>query len=184
MTLWWHVLRVGRTSSKLYQSPGWVTRVGDWMELDLGEDRDLTGVVTQARGNQGAHSVTHFKIQYKLEGADAFVELDSELKGPTVEFLENATLQALDKHRLFNAFFPEVIRARYLRMVVVTCHVACNIRAEVLLNVGNNPFRGKHVFRRCLNTDRYTRVISVGTYTQHMQKQTTSVANVACIIST
>jgi hypothetical protein len=36
------------------------------------------------------------------------------------------------------------------------------LRAEVMLHVGNDVFAGKHVFRRCLETDGFTRLVNVG----------------------
>ena len=154
-----------RTSSQLGQSPGWVARIGNKMDLDLGENRDLAGVVTQARGNNyGPFAVTRFSVEYKLEGANDFVAVPGEpLYGPDVEFLSNTTHGwHVNMNKLFNAYFPQVIRARYVRFVIKECSGHCNMRAEVLLHISNDMFAGKHVFRRCLNTDRYTRVINVG----------------------
>jgi len=134
------------------------------MELDLGEVRDLAGVVTQARGNTccGARAVTKFDILYKATDSDDYQSL-AGLEGPSVKYLQNSTHGwSKDLNRRFNAFFPEIIQARYVRFVVKSCYVACNMRAEVLLHISNDMFAGKHVFRRCLNTDRYTRVVSVG----------------------
>ena len=47
--------------------PGWIPTAnakGEWMQIDLGEERDVAGVVTQARGNNccGPMGVTSFTV--------------------------------------------------------------------------------------------------------------------------
>merc|ERR1719272_684568 len=101
------------------------------MDLDLGENRDLAGVVTQARGNNWAHAVSRFSVEYKLEGANDFVAVPgAPLYGPDAEFLSNkthgwhatklqfyqktGTSREFNKNTKFNAYFPEFIRARYV----------------------------------------------------------------------
>ena len=128
------------------------------MELDLGEDRNLAGVVTQARGNHWPHAVSRYSVEYKLAGANDFVAVQGEpMHGPDAEFLKNATHGwKVNRNKHFNAFFRKPIRARYVRFIIKECIGACNMRAEVLLHISNDMFQGKHTFRRCLNTDRYS----------------------------
>ena len=148
-----------RTSSTLDNSPGWVASggAGRWMQMDLGGTFDVTGVVTQARGNRccGDQYVTGFQVLYKVDAADAFSEIPGVLQGPTAE------TYAASWHTKINAFFPSVVRARYIRIVVVTKVGAIAMRAGVLLHVGNDVMAGRHEFRRCLATDGYDRVVAV-----------------------
>ena len=171
-----------RDDSLLDDSPGWVSghERGHWMELDLGEDRDLAGVVTQARGNGccGPQAVTEFKILYRTEaGSEAgedFKEVGGggPLLGPDVEYLTGDWGNGGDDRDVrFNAYFPEVIKARYVRFVTVACYGMCTMRGEVLLHISNDMFTGKHLFRRCLETDQYTRVVNVGSLTVEEAQQ-------------
>jgi hypothetical protein len=94
--------------------PGWISgikKAGEWMQIDLGEDRDVTGIVTQARANMAAHSVTGYTVSYAADAdADTFADVPGTLHGPTVDFLQNEW--AAEKDRKFNAFFPSVVSGR------------------------------------------------------------------------
>lgn len=172
-----------RDASRLYQSPGWVStqQVGAWMEIDLGEDREINGVVTQARGNNWAWAVTSFRVQYSSDGV-TYDEVPGLLYGPTADYLAND--HAADMNVLFKAFFPDVITARYVKFVVVTYTGMVVMRAEVLLHIGKDVYTGKHVFRRCLETDRFTRLVRAGSLTEDESRAFTTPANftksVAC----
>jgi hypothetical protein len=81
------------------------------MQIDLGEDREVTGMVTQARANHWAHAVTGYTVSYAADAdADTFADVAGTLQGPTVDFLD--TEWAADKDRKFNAFFPSVVSGR------------------------------------------------------------------------
>jgi hypothetical protein len=159
---------IRRDSSQLDQVPGWIPSSnlkGEWMQIDLGEDRELSGVVTQARGNNccGPMGVTSFTVQYSSDGVN-FEAVPGVLPGPSEAYLTNDWAASL--HDKFQVFFPSVITARYIRIVVETWVNTPVLRAEVLLHKTTDVFHGKHVFRRCLESDRYTRLVQVGSLTE------------------
>ena len=198
-------------------------RKGEWMELDLGKDTELSGVVTQGAGGStdcfqeggsyepstaadsgdlcrngrsrwdcpvgctayhklprcyvtgkkrsfvcrtrnitGGVGVTSFKIQYRTaaSGTGEFEEFGGTIfKSVDSKYLE--TEWANDQNKMVKAFFPKVVTARYVRFVVETFVGQAVMRADVLLHESNDMFSGKHVFRRCLETDRFTRLVKV-----------------------
>ena len=148
--------------------PGWMpqgTPVGQWMQMDLGADAEVNGVVTQARGNSGYGSmaVTRFKLQYATAASPTvLIDVGSFTGGPT-----NAEYAADIQHKT-NFWLPGVITARYLRFTI-EAHVDTNyaaLRAGVMLHLEvPDPFVGKHSFRRCLATDRYTKLVTVAKLT-------------------
>ena len=217
-----------RSTSLLGGNAGWLAigdAKGQWMELDLGEDKELSGVVTQASGpgilcpqangvyerqpagnvgvgdlcrnfrarwdcptgctatnkipfcypdggkkpNYGVcrelegaspgFGVTSFKIQYKTAAGAGFKEFDAVFRSVDIDYLKDEWSSNQDKQ--FKAFFPRVVAARYIRFVVQTFVGKAAMRADVLLHTSTDMFSGKHLFRRCLETDRFTRVVKV-----------------------
>jgi hypothetical protein len=85
------------------------------------------------------------------------------------------------KHRLFrlgageefdktDGILPETITARYVRIVIETTAPstcpALKLKAAVLLHTAEvDMFVGKHEFRRCLESDRYLKLVNVGKLT-------------------
>jgi hypothetical protein len=158
-----------RAPGTLNANPGWLPqnrRKGEWMQIDLGEARKVTGVVTQARGNNccGPHGVTHVSFEYSSNGVEFQKVPGGVFQGPTVAFL--TTEWASNFHRKFPIFFPAVITARYIRLVVEAWYGLPALRAEVLLHLEADMYSGKHVFRRCLESYEYTRRINVGELTE------------------
>lgn len=154
-----------RTSSRINDAPGWISFSGKgaWMQLDLGSETEVTGVVTQGRGNNccGPMGVPEFRVRYSRDGETFYDVGDGgTFYGPSEDFLTNEW--ASDMHRKFKTFFPTVITARYVRFIVQTIHRLSAMRADVLQAVGDDMFVGKHHFRRCLESDQYTRLVSVG----------------------
>ena len=164
-----------RKGGTLGGMPGWIPK-GDiksqWMQLDLDTDTDINGVITQARGNNWAWAVTQYRVQYStsddFDNDVAFKEVPGLLQGPTVDYLDNEYASEPNKRhsRKFKAFFPAAVTARYVRILPETWKSTPVLRAEVLLALNDDVFTGKHVFRRCLETDGYTRIVSVGSLTE------------------
>jgi hypothetical protein len=69
-------------------------------------------------------------------------------------------------HRKFNAFFPQVVQARYVRIHPKTWVSMVVMRAEVLYAANPDVYSGKHVFARCMETDQYTKLVNVGPLTE------------------
>jgi hypothetical protein len=111
------------------------------------------------RGGTGGVGVTSFKIQYKTAAGSGFEEFDTIFRSVDTEYLK--TEWASNPNKMVKAFFPKVVAARYIRFVVETFVGQAVMRADVLLHLSNNMFAGKHVFRRCLETDRFTRIVNV-----------------------
>ncbi|XP_066270107.1 lactadherin-like [Branchiostoma lanceolatum] len=44
-------------------------QVGEWLQVDLGQTKDVTGVITQGRPNIADNWVTSYKLQYSTDGA-------------------------------------------------------------------------------------------------------------------
>eukprot|EP00039_Didymoeca_costata_P029030 m.22963 g.22963 ORF g.22963 m.22963 type:complete len:1851 (-) comp7454_c0_seq1:181-5733(-) len=156
-----------RTSSQLNENaPGWVSGgTNQWMQLDLGEAREIIGIVTQARGNNccGPMGVTEYHVKYSLDGVN-FTDINRVMKSATVDWLANNWTD--DMNAKFNAFFPEIVTARFVRIYPKAWYRLSAMRADVLLPRNNDIFKGKHSFRRCLETGDYTRVIDVGPLTE------------------
>ena len=159
----WTWSRAARGYPWLGHAVGWVAgggSTGEWIQIDLGDDMPLTGVVTQSRGNNccGPQYVASYRVQYSSDDV-TFTEIAVIFNGPTADDY------AASRNTKVNAYFPEPITARYVRFVVETHVGAVAMRAGVLLHVGGDMVAGKHEFRRCLESDGYTRVVTVGQLT-------------------
>ena len=168
---------------------GWLPSgnpIGQWMQLDLGSDREVDGVVTQARGSTNAgvsQAIATYKIQYATSANPS--------SHATVPGLFRSTTPeewALNSHHPTQHMLPTVVTARYIRFVIETVHgTHAALRAAVLLHTPiKNMFVGKHEFRRCLDSDRYMKLVKVGILTRAMSQalnQTTpqtTTKSVAC----
>lgn len=111
-----------RTDSVLRSTPsiGWIPRETNreaWMQIDLLENVQVAGIVTQASGRWRPMGVTSYKVQYSSDG-DIFVDLPDLLSGPTVDYQKYHWKQS--KHEKFEALFPYVVTARYFRLLPYT----------------------------------------------------------------
>ena len=155
-----------RAGGYLGSIPGWIPgshNVGNWMQIDLGSDRKVDGVVSQARGNAGHGSMrADFKVMYSKSNTPAnFTTVPGVFKGPT-----EAEWNADVKHRTTN-MLPETIEGRYIRFVIEKAYSSMvALRAGLLMHTPKpDPFVGKHKFRRCLESDRYMKIVTVGKLT-------------------
>lgn len=121
--------------------------------------RSCPEAVCRTRSATGAVGVTSFKIQYKTAAGAEFQEFDTTFRSVDSKYLEGSWKN--DTDQMFKAFFPKVIAARYIRFVVETFVGRAVMRADVLPWLSNDMFSGKHLFRRCLETDRFTRIVQV-----------------------
>eukprot|EP00040_Diaphanoeca_grandis_P019407 m.102462 g.102462 ORF g.102462 m.102462 type:complete len:1975 (-) comp27410_c1_seq4:129-6053(-) len=159
-----------RTASYLGGSPGWVPNGGSphWMQIDMGEERKINGIVTQARGNNAPYGVTHYTVKYSFDET-TWADVPGVLQGPSVEWLQNNwsnTAGSETFNTMFKDFFPEPVTARYVRIYPTAWHGQLVMRAEVMYALSSDPFVGKHTFRRCMETDQYIRVVNVGPLTE------------------
>ena len=125
------------------------------MVIDIGSDKKVSGVITQARGNtgQGSMAVTKFKVMHSTEASpSSWTTVPGFFTGPT-----DAEWNANIDHKV-TEMLPEVITGRYVRLVIETHHHGsmAAMRAALLMYTDKTDmFVGKHQFRRCLESDRY-----------------------------
>jgi hypothetical protein len=122
-----------RTEGYLGGDPGWRdggVHNGGWMQLDLGSDRLVSGMVTQARADNccGPMGVTRFRIKYSSDGK-AWTDGPGNLASATTEWLE--TEWAGSMQTKFKVFFQEMITARFIRVYISNYHRLPVMRAEV-----------------------------------------------------
>ena len=157
---------VHRNAGHLNGVPGWIPSgapKGQWMQFDLGKDKKVSGVVVQARGNTGHGSMTYgFSLKYSKSAApDTHATVPGVFAGPT-----GSEWTANKDHRT-TVMLPAVIEGRYIRFVIES-HPSSMVamRAGILLHSDpTDPFVGKHQFRRCLESDRYLKLVKAGTLT-------------------
>ena len=112
---------------------------GCWMQMDLGEERRVTGIVTQPRSDWGHHRVTAFNVQMCATGklslggvCNEWVAVDdgAEFAGPQETSVE-AEWRATNNDRAY-ALFSTYVTTRYLRITpkTFTYHA---MRAGVLI---------------------------------------------------
>ena len=92
-----------------------------WMQIDMGAVRTVRGVVTQGR-RDSTESVTHFTVDYSVDGSSWDTVPGGQLVGNTEGGTEAAT----------EVLFPGTITARFVRIVPAVCNTHCSIRAGVL----------------------------------------------------
>jgi hypothetical protein len=154
---------IRRPYGNLGDTPGWIpaSYAGAWMQLDLGEDRNVVGLTVQARQNSGAQGVTKISVQYSSDG-EHFADMGGIVNTFSVEELVDNYAADGNGGRRKEIFFPVVIRGRYIRLTQEGYYHTPVLRAEALLFLNPDVTSGKHTFRRCLESDQYTRLVSVG----------------------
>ena len=141
--------------------PAWIPSTGSkgqWYQLDLGEVRDVTGAVLQARINHGPWAVTGFTVKYSSDNK-VFTNLPGEYNAFPKDWSKN---WAKNPNAMYKVFFPKVFKARYVRFTIQKFVGGPALRVEVLLHLRDNMFKGKHYFRRCMETSDFTRLVKVG----------------------
>jgi hypothetical protein len=110
---------VGHGAGRLGSYQAWSSsssRVGEWMQLDLGESQIVSGVVTQGRHAPAWQWVTSFKVKISDDGS----------VWQAVEC--GATFQGNNDHETqVQTIFSSPIKARYLRIYPETWYDNMNI---------------------------------------------------------
>ena len=158
----------GRDMGELNDVTGWRPTgdpIGQWMQIDLRSDRLVDGVVTQVSDGAG-YAVKTFKVQYATSANPGSIAAVPGLFRST-----NAAEWAVDKNHKTTQMLPKVITVRYIRFVIESVRGKAGLRAAVLLHSPKTDmFSGKHEFRRCLASDRYMKLVTVGTLTKKSGK--------------
>ncbi|XP_019634978.1 PREDICTED: lactadherin-like [Branchiostoma belcheri] len=106
----------------------WVVRtntIGEWLQVDLGEMKTVTGTIIQGRYHNYYQWVTSYKLQYSVDGhswityasSDGFEEVfpgNTDRNTPVTNLLDSPT------------------DARYVRFLPQTWHNWMSMRVEVL----------------------------------------------------
>ncbi|XP_038052366.1 lactadherin-like [Patiria miniata] len=96
-----------------------------WIQLDLGSDATITGVITQGRGDH-PDWVTEFKVAYSDDGQEWTDVIDNGSSTP-MKFPGNS-----DQNTHVTTTFPKAFRAWFLRILPTQFHEYCCMRFEVL----------------------------------------------------
>ncbi|KAI8490945.1 hypothetical protein Bbelb_313640 [Branchiostoma belcheri] len=107
---------------------GWAARtsvIGEWLQVDLGEMKRVTGVITQGRQRDYEQWVTSYKLRYSADGTDWTTYPGSD--GSDMVFTGNTDTNTPVRHLL-----DDPVEARYVRFVVQSWHSHITMRAEVL----------------------------------------------------
>ncbi|XP_076812150.1 retinoschisin-like [Clavelina lepadiformis] len=97
---------------------------GEWIQVDLKKPTVVTGVVTQGR-NERPHRVTSFKISYG-NSTDQLQVIQND-EGSDHIFTGNT-----DSNTHLQNMFPNPIKARYFRLIVVTFQDYIALRLDYL----------------------------------------------------
>ena len=114
----------GHARSMLDSDQAWSAAnnaIGQWMQIDLGRIRCVTGVVTQSRkrGSHGSQRVTSYRLSYSRDGV-TFTELSKVFAGNVKN----------DHSKVTNSFDP--VQARYVRFIVQAWISHVSMRAAVV----------------------------------------------------
>jgi hypothetical protein len=117
--------RQGMIRDHVVESGGAVlnSNTGGWVEIDLGQDLCVSGVVTQPRGVRtwGSQAVTEYYVQWRRDGSDQW----SSQVGP---FVGNMNVQSDEQVRRNFA----AVRARYVWLQITGCYTHCSFRAGLM----------------------------------------------------
>tara|TARA_A100001015_G_scaffold34324_1_gene38008 strand:- start:1057 stop:3489 length:2433 start_codon:yes stop_codon:yes gene_type:complete len=102
--------------------------VGQWMQIDLSEEKDVAGVVIESRLENNQVGVTEFAVYVGVEsGMEEYVDTFR------YQFLyQSKVVSGGDKRQRF--IFKRSRRARYVRFVVLRWHRGIQMRADVILS--------------------------------------------------
>ena len=131
-------------NSMLDANKAWIPQTcagGCWVQIDLGEERRVSGVVTQPRGDHGDHRVTTFNVQVCATGqlslggrsCSEWVAVDeyADFAGPQASNVE-AEWRASADERVY-ALFSTYVTTRYVRIFPKTWNGYHAMRAGVLV---------------------------------------------------
>ncbi|XP_035689932.1 CUB domain-containing protein 2-like isoform X2 [Branchiostoma floridae] len=113
--------------ARLYGRGGWESEdsnLGDWLQVDLGEIKKVTGTITQGVSS-GEYWVKSYKLQHSTDGASWTTYANSE--GTEKVFIGNTDYYTPVTNLLDNA-----VEARYVRFLPQTWESYMSMRAEIL----------------------------------------------------
>ncbi|XP_019622320.1 PREDICTED: lactadherin-like [Branchiostoma belcheri] len=106
---------------------GWAATtsiIGQWLQVDLGEMKRVTGTIIQGR-NRDEQWVTSYKLRYSADGTVWTTYAGSD--GSDMVFPGNADMNTPVTNLLDNP-----IAARYVRFYPQTWHIHMSMRVEIL----------------------------------------------------
>ena len=117
----------GHARSTLNSPQAWsaaINKAGQWIQMDLGQTWSVAGTVIQPRvGN--SQFVTKYTVSTSVDGEEWY-KVPETFKGHGSDTIENRFSEG------------DLIRARYVRIIVGTWSGHISLRADVLISVGIN----------------------------------------------
>ncbi|XP_038052363.1 lactadherin-like [Patiria miniata] len=96
-----------------------------WVQVDLGCNATITGVITQGRGEH-QQWVTEFKVAYSDDGQE-WTDVTDDGSRTTMKFPGNS-----DRNTHVTTTFPKAFQARFLRILPTQWYKYCCMRIEVI----------------------------------------------------
>ncbi|XP_071501079.1 uncharacterized protein [Diadema antillarum] len=119
----------GRRQAGRWRRGAWCAASNDrspWVQVDLGTNHRIMGVITQGRYPRLSQWVTSFGIQYKEDGSSSFENVVGLGNKPKL-FKGNT-----DKNTGVTNLLPASVVARYVRILPKTWQGHCSMRFELL----------------------------------------------------
>jgi hypothetical protein len=99
-----------------------------WLQIDLGEDKTVSGVVTQPSIFSPTYCITKYKVRYSTDGSNfAYVDSGAEFTGNSGTGMTNTKVSST---------FATPVTARYIRIYPKATYVLPLMRAGLLVNTG------------------------------------------------
>jgi hypothetical protein len=114
----------GHAQSMLNSPQAWSAKhnsEGEWMQLDLGEEKCVRGVVVQGRCSRAMQAVTQFGVSYCIDGVN-FKQVEQAFRYATQNFDESKDF----------VFQCGSVKARYIKFTVQKWQSHASMRAAVL----------------------------------------------------
>ena len=143
----------GSAQSMINSPQSWsalTNQVGEWMQLDLGQEESVIGTVIQARADYDQY-VTAYTVSTSLDG-----ETWTEVSGVFYNGGYHGDLSSISGNILSGG---SSVRARYVRLTVTSWESHLSLRADVLIATGSGMSMGRQVLSR-LNPSSLTHKIT------------------------
>merc|ERR1712002_771934 len=109
---------------------GWaaaVNQVGEWIDVDMLEDKTVYGLNLQGRAKDHNQYVTSFKVMYRCDACSDYVDL-TDGSGNAQVFTGSA-----DMNTVRNLYFEKEFTARNVRLYPLTYHNHITLRFDVIV---------------------------------------------------
>ena len=119
----------GHARSVIDSEQGWSAlnnQAGEWIQLDLGEAKTVVGTVIQPRGENYQY-VTEYTVSTSLDG-NSWTDVAGSYDGHATDLKENLFSDGAS------------VRARYVRLIVVSWSDHISLRADVLIADGTGKW--------------------------------------------